>query len=545
LAGWVRLFQDGSDLWTWLLLWSGCSLSWLAQRYLYWQRFQRERIKQSELVGSDSAQPAISYTSKQRESLASIILLAMSFTTVVGHLVWDLTPPSKVLILVADFSGSDPEKYQVDNDIIAKLRWVANLYPEIEIQSLPITITEKQGSIFARSLGSQKKASVVVWGSYGVTSKAVRLGVHYEVLRPPKFQFKLEPQSEGQPQIFSVAEINSFKLQEQLSTEMTYTSLLIVGIAKYSEYNWLEAVQLFTDALIQMNGKLRAQQQEELAYFYRGNSLMYLSDSKNATVSYDQAIAFKMDYPKAISGCDSILSGRDKLIQAVKDYDQAIALNPNYWMALYNRGNAFLEMCSPMEAVKSYDRAIALKPDLLQAIFNRGNAFLELGKLAEAMKDYDRVIALKPDLPQAFNGRGLVFSAQGKLEKSVEEYSRAIALKPDYWEAISNIGFAEYESGQVQEAEKHWKQAVSLSAKIAEPRLALGVALYTNNNQEKGLALAEEAFMLDKHYANPEYLKRNLWGKKLLTDTVKLLNTPRIRAQLQHISSPVKDKKRD
>ncbi len=41
--------------------------------------------------------------------------------------------------------------------------------------------------------------------------------------------------------------------------------------------------------------------------------------------------------------------------------------------------------------------------------------------------------------------------------------------------------------------------------------------------------MAEAALKLDKQFVELEYLKENLWGKRLLTDAEKLLSTDRIQ----------------
>ena len=59
--------------------------------------------------------------------------------------------------------------------------------------------------------------------------------------------------------------------------------------------------------------------------------------------------------------------------------------------------------------------------------------------------------------------------------------------------------------------------------------LAMAVALFTQGKQAEAYTTAEKAISLDSRYANIQYLKDNLWGDKLLNDTRKLIQTPRVR----------------
>ena len=53
--------------------------------------------------------------------------------------------------------------------------------------------------------------------------------------------------------------------------------------------------------------------------------------------------------------------------------------------------------------------------------------------------------------------------------------------------------------------------------------------MYAKGEPERAFEMAEAALKLDKQLADLEYLKENLWGKRLLADTEKLLSTPRIQ----------------
>lgn len=98
---------------------------------------------------------------------------------------------------------------------------------------------------------------------------------------------------------------------------------------------------------------------------------------------------------------------------------------------------------------------------------------------------------------------------------------------------MNNLGLVKYETGDVRGAIDQWRAAIA--SKEVEPQLALAVAQYAKGDREQGLKLAEAAIRLDKRWANVQFLKKELWGNRLLTDTQYLLKTPRMQAFLSEI----------
>jgi tetratricopeptide (TPR) repeat protein len=97
---------------------------------------------------------------------------------------------------------------------------------------------------------------------------------------------------------------------------------------------------------------------------------------------------------------------------------------------------------------------------------------------------------------------------------------------------LNNIGLINYELGKLPEATRAWQKSIDIDKKAAEPQLALAVALYRQGKQAEAFRLGETALRNDSRYASIDYLKENLWGDKLLADTKKFLQTPKIRAAL-------------
>jgi tetratricopeptide (TPR) repeat protein len=112
---------------------------------------------------------------------------------------------------------------------------------------------------------------------------------------------------------------------------------------------------------------------------------------------------------------------------------------------------------------------------------------------------------------------------------AILEYNRAISENNKFIPAIINIGIIKYEEGDKQGAIFQWQQAIEINNQVAESILALAVALYSQGKEAEAHSLAEKALKLDKNTADVKFLRKNLWGDKLIADTQRLLSTNRIK----------------
>jgi len=299
--GFVRLWQNGADFTTLLLLIFGSGLFSLTCLYYVW--FWKPEVQDKSAPSSeppDSDQWIKTQQIKQRlrqQTRRSAIfgMVAIPLLTYSGFLLWRSLPLTNVLLLVADFDGSNQQNYQVTETLLRNLRNATEAYTDVKVQALNQTITEQQGSDAARAAGEQKKATIVIWGEYGVTPTDVQLSVHYELLKPPEIFPELGDEVDGKAQTQSIAELNSFKLQTRLSNEMTYLTLFTLGMVQYAEEDWESAIARFSDALDQVKDPVPGLGQD-IVYFYRGNSYEAKSDDKNAIADYTQALKLKPDY---------------------------------------------------------------------------------------------------------------------------------------------------------------------------------------------------------------------------------------------------------
>jgi Tfp pilus assembly protein PilF len=396
ISGFVLLWRDGSGAVPLLLLCVGSGL--LSLTCLYYARFWRPEIQDKNLpISADS--PADELVKKhqikersrrQTRRLTMIGFIAIPVLTFCGFLVWRSLPPPSVLLLVANFDGVEQQTYRVTENILRNLRKATEPYPDVKVQALNKSITEQQGSDVARAVGAQKKASIVIWGEYGVTDDHVQLSTYFEVLKPPTYFPELE---QGEAQTSAIVELNSFKLQTRLSDEMSYLTLFTLGMVQYAKEDWTGAIERFSTALDQVKEPVTSLDQAAV-YFYRGICYHY-----------------NHDYEKAIT-----------------DYTQALKLNPDDAEAYTNRGVVYADQGKYSEAIADYTQALKLNPDLAEAYNNRGLVHGVQGKYREAIADYTQALKLNPDFAWAYYNQACAYSLSRDVTAAIENLQQAIRL---------------------------------------------------------------------------------------------------------------------
>jgi tetratricopeptide (TPR) repeat protein len=210
--------------------------------------------------------------------------------------------------------------------------------------------------------------------------------------------------------------------------------------------------------------------------------------------------------------------------------------NDKVWFLL---GGLHLQTKKFDEAIAALKQAQSLNPKNADVLFAMGSANFQQEKYQAAIADYQAGLKLKPNDPEGLFDLGNAYYMVGRFSDAIAQYNKAVSNDKKFWPAINNTGLIQYEQGDIQSAIKQWQAAVSLDKQAAEPLLALAVALYTKGDRQQGLAMGEAALRIDQRYADLDFLKQNLWGQRLLSDTKKFLELPRIQAALQQGESPL------
>jgi tetratricopeptide (TPR) repeat protein len=271
-----------------------------------------------------------------------------------------------------------------------------------------------------------------------------------------------------------------------------------------------------------------------LAYYNRGVARYELGDKQGAITDFNQAIKIDPNYAGAYIGRGLTRKELGDKQGAITDFNQAIKINPNLAEAYGNRGLVHYELGDKQGAITDYNLAIKINPNYADAYNNRGGVRKELGDKQGAIADYTQAIKINPNDAAAYGNRGIARDELGDKQGALADYNLAIKINPKSRVAVTNIGLIKYEDGDIKTAMKQWREAVAIDNKSAEPLLALAVALYIQGDREQAVSKAKQALTLDKTFADEAVLKKNLWGKRLITDAKKLLATPEIRGFLSN-----------
>ncbi len=151
------------------------------------------------------------------------------------------------------------------------------------------------------------------------------------------------------------------------------------------------------------------------------------------------------------------------------------------------------------------------------------------------MENLKAGLKIRPDIPIALFELGNAYYKLDRISQAIAEYEKAIAADQRFWPALNNIGLIEYEEGKVKAALSKWQSVVAIDHTAAEPQMAIAVVLYFQGDLEQAYAIAEKSLSLDPRYADLQFLRENLWGDRLLADTQKFLETPKMQATLAQI----------
>ena len=136
-----------------------------------------------------------------------------------------------MIILLTKIDGPKPKEYGITDQLIAKLNDEFQDSPNILLETVPEAITEDQGSPYARALGEEYQADLVIWGWYNATSSDALLTIHFENLSELNY-LPIESSESHQLQA-AVAELDSFRVQQKLGDDLSRLVTFIRGMSYY------------------------------------------------------------------------------------------------------------------------------------------------------------------------------------------------------------------------------------------------------------------------------------------------------------------------
>jgi tetratricopeptide (TPR) repeat protein len=423
----------------------------------------------------------------------------------------------KVVILLADFDGPDPQNYRVTQNIYEILAKSTQKYPNLEVRLLGEPITFSQGTQMARAKGERANAGLLLWGSYGRTSDAVQVSVSIEVLRLPSGMkaesapTKCEVDTSARVAVYPIEELNSFHMQIDLSRQLSSLTFLTLGIALYKANDLASSINYLSESISEW-GKASLFIEPSNTYFWRGDAYLAKRDADNAIADFSTVIELQPTNVSAYNNRGNSYELKGDWSRAQSDYTEAIRIGGSSCLACAytNRGNLYADRGDYKDAVTDYTAAIRLNPILADAYDSRGHAYSHLGQHEKAVADNDRAIRLNQNTACFFNTRGEIFERQVEYDDALIAYTQAIRLGPKSALFRKNRGWVYFAKGNYRRAIVDITEAIRLDSAVTETRRAAyaeayykrGRAYAANREFNKAIEDYTHALAFDRNFAD-------------------------------------------
>jgi tetratricopeptide (TPR) repeat protein len=342
---------------------------------------------------------------------------------------------NKSVILIADFDGPNPENYRVTETVLAQLRKALKDYKDFRIVPLGHAITEDEGSEVAITEGQKYKATVVVWGWYGVTENSVPLSINFELTDRPNYSIEMCPLAKGEVRNYPRTELEELKLQFDLSKEISYLALITVGVAHYAVEDWQGAVVSFSDALKYLTEDTYSIPPSDI-FYYRGTAYFFLENYSAAKADFDKSIEINLNSARSYFYRGLTLEKLGEFDAAQEDFDRlsALDLNNEGFYTYLGDYQAFVRQ-DIEAAIEYYSQAITINDKSPCNYTNRGLAYLAVERLNLAKQDFDQALDINPNTSAAYFGLGLIYLNQSDFQAATNMLNRAIEIDPEYGDA--------------------------------------------------------------------------------------------------------------
>jgi tetratricopeptide (TPR) repeat protein len=312
---------------------------------------------------------------------------------------WQNPVQRTVKILVAEFEGPEPQNYRFTDYLLNEIKEKTVDYKDVLVVPLGKAITEQEGKDVARRVGKEKKADIVIWGWYGKTKDKVPLSVHFELLSKPNELPELGAQVQGKVRSLSVATLESFDMQVDVAQEITYLSLVTLGMSRYSAKDWDGAIVRLSAALESVK-PLPKVLDPAAVYFFRAIAYYHKGEKDREIVGYNQALKLNPKFAKAYTNRCLVYIEKGEYDRALTDCNQALKLDPKYAKTYNNRCWAYIGKGEYDRALTDCTQALKLDPKYAEAYNNRGLAYYYKVEYDRALTDYNQALKLNPNLPK-------------------------------------------------------------------------------------------------------------------------------------------------
>ncbi|NJL60881.1 MAG: tetratricopeptide repeat protein [Methylacidiphilales bacterium] len=271
--------------------------------------------------------------------------------------------------------------------------------------------------------------------------------------------------------------------------------------------------------------------------FDRAFALYNQGDKKAALDNLNQATRINPQFSQAWYSRGFVLGELGNYDEALVSYNRAIQVNREWGQATigdayFMRGILQSERENYQQAKADFDAVINLKPaQNIAAIYAmRGLNAQRQGNNKAALADFNQAARLEPNNAIAYLARGWSYHMQGDFQGAIAAYEKAATQNPKLLAAVNNLGLIKYELQDIEGAIKQFQSAIAIDGNSAEPQMAMAALLYAKGDRQMSLTIAENALRLNQRFANQAFLRKNLWGKRLIADAQKLLQNPKLQA---------------
>jgi len=488
IIGFIKLWQGNAGLMTTILLVLGIGGLLIICGYIVFK----------EIPSSiDPTEKRLAFPKLRPFAIAGLILIPFILIVGFGYRIYlKNKPPDKIIVLVADFVGPEPQKWAVTETILERLESALTNEPKARLKAVGKVITQQEGSKKAKEIGAKEKASIIIWGWYAVTEEACNISVHFDILKKQSWF----PEIEIGPRLAQISELQNFVLQTRLSKELSSLTSFIVGLINLQTSAYHDAIRNFTKAIEEKSDTLKSID-EKIIYYYRGMLYYFLKEFSRAIADFSKTIALDPKYKIALNNRGIAYYDMQDMDRAISDFDQAIALDPKYALAFINRGNAYLSLKDFDRAIADYNHAIELNPKDATAFYIRGSAYIHIKDIDSAISDFNQAIDLAPKFAPAFYNRANAYYLLRGFTHAIADYDQVIALAPKFVPAFYQRGNVYYHLMNFDCAIADYDQAIALDPKYTDAFYNRGTAYFNLEKFEHAIADYTHTIALDPKYA--------------------------------------------
>jgi len=465
-----------------------------------------------------------------------------------------LSPQDKVRVLIANFGDMKTQNDAITDLLLEELKQATKNYPNVEILALNERVSSTQGKEFALSKGKEKKANIVVWGWYKKSETHVLVNVHFEIISAipdiPRINTRKQIVEEN-------PKFESFALQVRLSKEISFLTLVSLGLINLELEEGEMAEEFFTQALASIDRSDDPVAMSEV-YLYRALAKSQICNSVSPS-------EIREDIDKAIS---LGLSSNDPRVYAFLQSDRliddvSIAEN-NYKIAKTDkekitalfvlgivnakndkedRAKAYaqeiIDFVSPLkESANNYlylavaylilednkkfndnlEKALKLAGNnrgLLARIYGlRATLYYDEEKYDLVIDNLRKKIELRSNCYNDHMELGDAYRDTDQLDKAIESYSKAAEINPvAAWIYSRRGGIYERKSDR-EKALKDYQKAIDLDPSDSGAHCDLGYFFEGINESEKALAAITKCISLRDNNAYPYSFRASIYQKK-------------------------------